>query len=173
MNLAQWANASTLQCFADGLGVTCLSWSTGRFEPPTLVVAGSHPIIYRYVETKRQWSSIIVLPPPPKGNVLDVAWAPNVGRRFHYIATAEGSQVRIFKLSRGNADGEGDALELESTQTITLTNAWRCQWNVTGTVLAISGDRGSVELWKSDFDGNWKCLSKIQGDLSLVAAQAS
>ena len=47
MNLSQWPLAATLQCFGEGLGVTCLSWSTGRFEPPTLVVGGDHPIVYR------------------------------------------------------------------------------------------------------------------------------
>jgi len=171
MNLAQWANASTLQCFGDGLGVTCLSWSTGRFEPPTLVVGGDHPIVFRYSETSRQWKSIIVLPPPLVGEVLDVAWAPNVGRRYHYIAAAEGKQLRIFKLSRGG-DGEGDTLELEATQTIQVSNAWRCQWNVTGTVLACSGDRGVVQMWKSDFEGNFQCVSSIKGNVSQVATHA-
>jgi nucleoporin SEH1 len=172
MNLAQWANASTLQCFGDGLGVTCLSWSTGRFETPTLVVGGAHPIVFRYSETSRQWNSIIVLPPPPVGDVLDVAWAPNVGRRYHYIASAEGKQLRIFKLSRGS-DGLGDTLELEATQTIPVSNAWRCQWNVTGTVLACSGDRGIVQMFKSDSGGNFQCVSCIQGDGSQVVAKAS
>ena len=172
MNLAQWANASTLQCFGDGLGVTCLSWSTGRFESPTLVVGGMYPIVYRYNETLRQWNSVISLPPAPDGDVLDVAWAPNVGRRYHYVASAEGRQLRIFKLSRG-VDGENDTLELEATQTIPVSNVWRCQWNVTGTVLACSGDRGVVQMWKSDFDGNFQCVSRIQRDLSQVIAQTS
>lgn len=196
MNLAQWANASTLQCFGDGPGVTSLSWSTGRFEPPTLVVGGAHPIVFRYSDATRQWTSVLVLPPPGPSsgsNVLDVAWAPNVGRRFHYIASAEGSQLRIFKLSRGgswgggggagssnddnnggnnsnNNGGNGGELELESTQTVQVANAWRCQWNVTGTVLASSGDRGTVQLWKADFDGNFKIVSRIYGDLSQVVA---
>lgn len=164
-NLSQWPLATTLQCFAEGLGVTCMSWSSGRFEPPTLVVGGANPIVYRYSEASRQYSPLIILPPPAVGEVLDIAWAPNVGRRFHYIASAEGSQLRIFKISR-----KDDKLELESTQTLQVTNAWRCQWNVTGTVLASSGDAGLVQLWKSDFEGNFKCVSKIQGDLSQVAA---
>jgi nucleoporin SEH1 len=170
MNLSQWPLAATLQVFGEGLGVTCLSWSTGRFEPATLVVGGAHLAVYRYSEQARQWNSLFVLPPPPKGDVLDVAWAPNVGRRYHYIASAEGEQLRIFKLSR---DTDGDKLELESTQTLEVSNAWRCQWNVTGTVLASSGDRGVVQLWRADFEGNFKCVSKIQGDLTQVASEAS
>jgi len=170
MNLAQWANASALQCFGDGLGVTCLSWSTGRFEPPTLVAGGAHPIVFRYSEASRQWNSVIVLPPPSVGHVLDVAWAPNVGRRYHYIASAEGKQLRIFKLSRGG-ENEGDpvALKLEATQTIEVSNAWRCQWNVTGTVLACSGDRGAVKMYKSDFKGNFLLVSNIDGDVNKAS----
>lgn len=170
MNLAQWPLAATLQCYGEGVGVTCLSWSTGRFEPPTLVVGGAHPIVFRYIESSRQWNPILILPPPPRGDILDVAWAPNVGRRYHYIASAEGQQLRIFKLARTM---EADKLELESTQTLDVSNAWRCQWNVTGTVLASSGDRGIVQLWKSDFLGNFKCVSKIHGDLTQVAAGAN
>ncbi|KAG7358385.1 WD repeat-containing protein [Nitzschia inconspicua] len=173
LNLAQWANAATLQCFSDGNGVTSLSWSTGRFEPPTLVVGGSHPVVYRYTEASRQWSPVLVLPPPSHGDVRDVAWAPNVGRRFHYIASCEGEQLRIFKLSRGSSSGEGDSLDLEATQTIELPNAWRCQWNVTGTVLAVGGDRGTVQLYKLGSDGSFQIVSQIQGDLSQVAAHRS
>ena len=180
MNLAQWPLAATLQCFADNnrLGVTCLSWCNGRFEPPTLVVGGSHLVIYRYSEAARAWQSILHMPPPEKGSVLHVAWAPNVGRRFHYIASAENQQLRIYKLLRqqqqqqqqitaasnvkksdnkntksdnNNNKGEGSSsssdkqhhLSLESSQTVDA-NAWRCQWNVTGTVLASSGDAGIV-----------------------------
>ena len=184
MNLAQWPLAATLTCFSEGnssLGVTTLSWSTARFEPATLVVGGPHIAVYRYSESARQWNCLFTLPPPePKGlqHVLNVAWAPNVGRRFHYIASAEGQQLRIFKLSRGIAGSGNDngELELESTQTLVKdvapNNAWRCQWNVTGTVLASSGDRGVVQLWKSDFEGNFICVSKIQGDLSQVAQPA-
>jgi nucleoporin SEH1 len=181
MNLAQWPLAATLQCFGEGLGVTCLSWSTGRFEPSTLVVGGPHIAIYRYIESARQWNCLFQLPPPSYGgDVLDVSWAPNVGRRYHYIASAEGQQLRIAKLSRGNGGGglgtdgtKQDQLELESTQTLEVSNAWRCQWNVTGTVLASSGDRGVVQLWKSDLEGNFKCVSKIQGDLTQVATSSA
>ena len=63
-------------------------------------------------------------------------------------------------------------LELKATQTIHVsTNAWRCQWNVTGTVLACSGDRGMVEMWKSDFEGKFHCVSSIQGDMRQVVSQ--
>ena len=156
-----------------------MSWCNGRFEPPTLVAGGSHLIIYRYSEAARAWQPLIQLPPPEKGHVLDVAWAPNVGRRFHYIASAENQQLRVTKLLRktvassGKKKGKGETndkhLSFESSQIID-TNAWRCQWNVTGTVLASSGDAGIVQLWKPNAAGIFECVSKVQGDLSQVSA---
>jgi nucleoporin SEH1 len=117
---------------------------------------------------------------------LDVAWSPNVGRRYHYIASAEDQQLRIYKLNRvmtttntsseGSTDDKGiakkteshdDQLSLMSSQTVPA-NAWRCQWNVTGTVLASSGDGGVVQLWKTNYDGQFQCVSQIQGDLAAV-----
>lgn len=170
MNLEQWPMAAALQSFAEGsrLGCTSLSWCTGRFEPPTFVAGGSHLIIYRYSESARAWQALLQLPSPERGDVLDVAWAANVGRRFHYIASAEGGQLRIYKLNRENDEQSKEKhLSLASSQTIN-TNTWRCQWNVTGTVLASSGDGGIVQLWKANFEGQFQCVSKIHSDLTKV-----
>ncbi|CAB9518137.1 Nucleoporin SEH1 [Seminavis robusta] len=200
MNLSQWPLAATLQAYGQGegtssalatdqLGVSCLSWCTGRFEPPTLVVGGSHLSIFRYMESARSWQPLLQL--PSSGNnlhVLDVAWAPNVGRRFHYIAAAEDQQLRVYKLSRTYADSDektssggnnkttkkptginNNKLEVESAQTL-MANAWRCQWNVTGTVLASSGDAGAVQMWKADNNGDFQCVAQVQGDLSQAAS---
>jgi len=173
MNLAQWPLAATLQCFeGNKLGCTCLSWCTGRFESPTLVVGGSHLIVYRYNDAARAWQPLMQLPAPNKGDVLDAAWSPNVGRRYHYIASAEDQQLRIYKLHREMTTETVDKktkqtheLSLMSSQTV-AANAWRCQWNVTGTVLASSGDGGIVQLWKADADGQFQCVSQVQGDLT-------
>ena len=61
-------------------------------------------------------------------------------------------------------------LTYESTELLDQSQAWRLSWNVTGTVLAASGDGGIVKLFKSDFHGKWKCVSQIVGDSSGVAA---
>jgi nucleoporin SEH1 len=84
MNLTQWPLGFTVQAFAEGnkLGCTCLSWCNGRFEPPTLVAGGSNLVVYRYSEAAREWQALMTLPSPERGDVLDVAWAPNVGRRY-------------------------------------------------------------------------------------------
>jgi len=173
MNLTQWPLAATLQSFAEGnnKGCTSLSWSTGRFEAPTLVAGGSHLVLYRYAKNSatgtQAWYPLLKLPSPDKGDVLSVAWAPNVGRRFHYIASAEDSQLRIYKLSRElvppTSNSGGAVPSILSTQTIP-THAWQVQWNVTGTVLASSGDGGKVQLWKTNDSNEFELVSEVHGD---------
>jgi nucleoporin SEH1 len=162
MNLSQWPVAATLQAFTSDTGCSSISWCTGRFDPPTLVAGGSHVVIYRYSDTARAWQSVLQIP-AVSTEVLDVAWAPNVGRRYHSIAVANEDLLRIFKLSRESP------VTILSQQEISVS-AWRCQWNVTGTVLASSGDAGTVQLYKCGPGGDYAVVSKIQGDLSKMAA---
>ncbi|KAG8277699.1 Nucleoporin SEH1 [Homalodisca vitripennis] len=45
-----------------------------------------------------------------------------------------------------------------------ICTVWRVCWNVTGTILASSGDDGCVRLWKCNHMNNWKCVSVLKGD---------
>lgn len=56
-------------------------------------------------------------------------------------------------------------MELESYKVLDTNAAevWRYAWNVTGTVLASSGDGGIIKLWKSNY-GNWKCVSQLHSN---------
>jgi WD40 repeat protein len=44
------------------------------------------------------------------------------------------------------------------------SSVWRVCWNVTGTILATSGDDGLVRLWKANYLDNWKCVAVLRGD---------
>lgn len=191
MNLNHWKLEAEVEDNSDdhdsneNLGVTSLSWCTGRFEPDSLAVglSSGRVSIYRYNDAQRSWLEAICLPGHatrsgvPRG-VLDVAWAPNVGRSYHLIATCgKDNQLKVHRIKRGrggkeDAEGSGSppSLAHEGTKVLDQSPAWRCQWNVTGTVLASSGDGGMVKLWKSDFQGRWKCVSEIVGHTAGVAA---
>ncbi|CAM9768876.1 unnamed protein product, partial [Heterosigma akashiwo] len=87
-------------------------------------------------------------------------------------------ELRVARLSRGgDGDGDDDAeeghtrsgLEVEHVDVLQANaEVWRVRWNVTGTVLASSGDDGQVKLWRTDYQASWQCISSITGDLSAV-----
>jgi len=181
MNLNHWPMNGSIDFETKSesdLGVTSLSWCGGRFEPPTLVIGGSSSkvSVYSCSNESRQWHLVAELPGHAKG-VYDVSWAPNIGRSYHLIASAgTDHMLKVHRLKRkinqSSSDRNkttarnGSSLVFESTQVLDtgLDEVWRCSWNVTGTVLASSGDGGIVQLWKCDFrDNSWKCVSKVQG----------
>ena len=85
----------------------------------------------------------------------------------------------MHRIKRGGGGGEQSDGNSNSSGGLTYDGTaildqgrtnWRCQWNVTGTVLASSGDGGAVMLWKNDFHGKWKCVSDIVGDTSSASS---
>ena len=44
------------------------------------------------------------------------------------------------------------------------SSVWRVCWNITGTILASSGDDGCVKLWKANYLDNWACVSTLRAD---------
>ena len=152
--------------------VTAVSWCTGRFDPPTLVVATSTGArLFRYSETARAWQILRHWP----GSWLDVAWAPNVGRRYHTVALVSSQHEGSVTVCRWNRHNNNNNNTTTSSQSSSLTmlsqqeiasagGCWRCQWNVTGTVLATSGDGGRVRLYKADHQGQFRCVAQIAPD---------
>ncbi|KAJ3328594.1 epoxide hydrolase, soluble (sEH), partial [Gonapodya sp. JEL0774] len=79
-----------------------LSWCGSRFHPAQLVVGcGREAVarIWRKDPNSNRWHAGELLSGHGDA-VLDVAWAPNVGRSYHLIATtSRDHHVRIFKLT--------------------------------------------------------------------------
>jgi nucleoporin SEH1 len=182
MNLSQWLLKSSITVEKDKsseLGVTCLDWCSGRFEPPTLVVGDSsgNVNIYRSSDASRSWNLYMKLDghTQPRKGVLDVSWSPDVGRSFHLISSCgRDGTLRVHRLKKvpqyhSDENEEKATLSemiLDSSQELeTDEDTWRCAWNVTGTVLASSGDGGVVKLWKCNYKGTWKCVSDVHGSL--------
>lgn len=153
MNLSVWPLVEEFEA-ARG-GANCLSWNTSPFDPPMLCVASEKDVkLWEYSGGARKWSAVASLD-GHTDQVHDVCWAPNLGRAYHLLATAcKDGCVRIFKLSYNRAT---------STYTPALvakldhhrSEVWRVSWNVSGTILASTGDDGVSRLWKSDFNGTW------------------
>ena len=64
-----------------------------------------------------------------------------------------------------NQEKKREALLEREMRELHDTQVWHVEWNVTGTVLASSGDDGVLLLWSRDFSDNqrkWKCVSRIR-----------
>jgi len=165
MNLAHWSLVVDFEALRGG-GCNCLSWNLSAFDREMLAVGSNDQFvkIWEYNDASRKWVQVENLACGNADNVVhDVSWAPNIGRSYHLIAVAcKDKSVRVFKLTSGS----GGKLEARSVmcQMDHHAEVWRVEWNITGTILASSGDDGNVHLWKAALTGEWKPFSVIQGE---------
>ncbi|XP_031569466.1 nucleoporin SEH1-like [Actinia tenebrosa] len=176
MNLSQWSLQHEIQC---KLSCSCVSWNLSRNHASMLAVgsddtnpsAGGKVQIHEYYDNDRKWQRVETLMAITDA-VHDVAFSPNLGRSYHLLAIAS-KDVRIMKLMPTGSDqgvsnlGGGFAkldISLVAQFSDHESQVWRVEWNVTGTILASSGDDGCVRLWKANYLDNWKCISVLKGD---------
>jgi len=167
-NLAHWSLMEEFESQKGGLTcLSCLSWNPSPIDTrPILVVGGldSNVKIWEYNETYRKWVHVETLPHTNGTIIHDVSWAPNMGRNYHLVATASKDQkVKIWKITIQQEKQKIEAKEIASFDDH-HAEVWRVEWNITGTILASSGDDGSVRLWKANFANEWKSLSVITGE---------
>ncbi|KNC54993.1 uncharacterized protein AMSG_10240 [Thecamonas trahens ATCC 50062] len=168
-NLNSWSVAETIDDAGDGAG-NALAWNPSRFASPSMVTGGngSAPLIYQFSDSSNRWVCVERLE-GHEDAIHDVAWAPNMGRRFELIASgSKDGSVRLWRLEQGSfASSPIATFDQHHSQ------VWRVKWNITGTVLASSGDDGLVRLWKRDFMDEWRLLSEISGDKGEAIPQSS
>uniref|UniRef100_A0A1B0CEU2 Uncharacterized protein n=1 Tax=Lutzomyia longipalpis TaxID=7200 RepID=A0A1B0CEU2_LUTLO len=41
---------------------------------------------------------------------------------------------------------------------------WRVTWNITGTMLATTGDDGCIRMWKMNYMKNWRCAGSLKSE---------
>ena len=86
-------------------------------------------------------------------------------RRSHYSAVSNEKTDKSVRIWRLEMDGARSQAILMVTFTEHNSEVWRVQWNITGTILASSGDDGNVRLYQCDFvDNSWKCIRTIAAD---------
>lgn len=174
MNLSQWHLQNEIQ---HKLSCSCVSWNPSRVHAPMLAVgsddrntnAGGKVQIHEYNEASRKWHRVETLMAITDA-VNDVAFAPNLGRSYHLLAIAS-KDVRIMMLKpygdQGTSAG-GNLAKLDISLAARFSDhesqVWRVEWNVTGTILASSGDDGRVRLWKANYLDNWKSIAVLRGD---------
>jgi len=183
MNLSQWTLQHEVSC---KLPCSCLSWnpSFNRLHHPVLAVGsddsntanGGKVFIYEFSENSRRWSKTETLTGVTEA-VHDIAFAPNLGRSYHLLAVAT-NNVRIVTLKPVMDSTVQSALTRFDIHTVAQfeehnSTVWRVCWNITGTILASSGDDGFVRLWKANYMNNWKCVAALKGDGTRAQSEPS
>jgi nucleoporin SEH1 len=158
MNLSYWSVNQEFDA-TDRSGPAYLSWNPSRFEEPMLAI-GSHDgqiTIKKCDPNIRRWEKILTLKAHDEA-ITDIAWAPNLGRSYHLIATASKDGARITKIVKEKNDSYREAYSwsLKEHQ----AEVWKVEWNLTGTLLATSGDNGYFKLYHF-VDNNWVPYQKI------------
>nr|CAH8873108.1 unnamed protein product [Trichobilharzia regenti] len=148
---------------------------------PTAAPVRGKLVLYEYSETRRQWyltEDVLEMTDP----IYDLSFAPHLGQSYQTLAVGSKDLhvIRICPL-RKSAKGDYDddvGIALESTSlaynpyTIRLISrydhhkgrVWRVSWNVTGSLLASSGDDGCVRLWHAHYLGVWLPISILSLD---------
>lgn len=160
-NLSQWQISEQFTPSDSKSQISCFSWNGSPFNPPQLAVGLDEniPKIWQYNDASRKWQAVCSLI-GHTGYIKDIAWAPNMGRSYDLIATASKDHtVKIWQIER-KGDFECEANVIASFDDHGAT-VWRVEWNITGTILASSGDDNKVRLWKANFKNEWKCLNVV------------
>lgn len=168
MNLGEWPLTKE---FSVDAACNTLCWNPSPFDPTMLVVgAGNSVHIWQYSEQFRRWQPTYQLGSPDSKDrhtdvIHNVDWAPQMGRSYHLIATAcKDGKVRIFKVFPDRPPER--AVECVASLPDHHTEVWRVSWNVTGTILASTGDDGTARLWKRDFSGKYKCTLSAKNSIA-------
>lgn len=174
MNLSQWSLVHEIHC---KMPCSCISWnpSLSRLHPPMLAVGSDESnstnssqgkvSVYEYSENNRRWHRVETFN-NVNDPVHDIAFAPNIGRSYHVLAIGS-KDLRIFTL-KPLQDVKEETGRFEIKQAAIYDEhsvaVWRVCWNVTGTILATSGDDGQVKLWKCNYMDRWKCIATLKSD---------
>lgn len=160
MNLEHWPVQGSFDTDVGEMGCLSLSWSKSAFDPPAICVGGHDGSVQLWREDEHgRWAKAAdVHTDGSAGAVVDVDWAPNIGRSFNLLAIAKaGGGLHVCRL------GRGDEMEVLECTALSLGGSrlpWRVQWNAAGTLLACSTDDGFVSFFKSGGDG-WVCVSQV------------
>uniref|UniRef100_A0A8C5JYZ8 Nucleoporin SEH1-like n=1 Tax=Jaculus jaculus TaxID=51337 RepID=A0A8C5JYZ8_JACJA len=153
MNLSQWS----LQHEACKLSCSCISWnpSSSHAHSPMIAVGSddSSPNamakvqIFEYNENREY----------AKAETLKTVTDP-----VHDIAFPVRKEL--------TSSGGPTKFEIHIVAQFDNHNSqvWRVTWNITGIVLASSGDDGYLRLWKTNYMDNWKCTGILKGNGSPV-----
>jgi nucleoporin SEH1 len=115
---------------------------------------------------------------PEAGGVKDVAWCPNLCRKYEIVATC-GAGATLWRIDfctaedgRSVAHGRKEicckisALKVLVPGVAEVGMIWRCGWNLTGTSLALCPTDCEMQVWRTDASLAWQqeCTIDLKRD---------
>eukprot|EP01112_Ceratiomyxa_fruticulosa_P009110 TRINITY_DN2377_c0_g2_i1.p1 TRINITY_DN2377_c0_g2~~TRINITY_DN2377_c0_g2_i1.p1 ORF type:complete len:348 (+),score=65.44 TRINITY_DN2377_c0_g2_i1:151-1194(+) len=173
MNLTHWPLSEQFDALTQKGGeARCISWNPSPFDRTMIVVGTTEPSvkIWEYNDSQRKWVVVETLIDKlgPEHIVHDVCWAPNMGRTYHLIAAAIRDTVRIWKVKPSPEKSQPEKPHLEVEEVMCRhdhkSEVWRVGFNITGTILASSGDDQNVRLWKTTMGDRWVPFLRASGE---------
>ena len=166
MDLSNWSRVAELFSKDDNdkegtplPGVSCVAWKPSMVESAGLVVGSARGAkVWEYSDAARTWQVYHILGKPDE--VIDVAWAPVLGKSYHLIAVAYAAGARyslkVFSFPTITAlsfiDNASDAAaEKKVTECSILESSAKIvkvEFNVSGTLLACSDENGILRLFQ-------------------------
>ncbi|XP_015747920.1 PREDICTED: nucleoporin seh1-like [Acropora digitifera] len=136
------------------LSCSCVSWNPSRVHAPMLAVgsddrntnAGGKVQIHEYNEASRSVQCKDI----DNSDLLNIYFISIMHHRDQ--GTSAGGNLAKLDISLAARFSDHES------------QVWRVEWNVTGTILASSGDDGRVRLWKANYLDNWKSIAVLRGD---------
>jgi len=165
-NLSHWQILDQFQ--SQKANINSIDWNSSPFDHPMLAAAcDDHLIrIWTYNGQLKRWNLGVTLAGHTDA-VHQVAWAPNLGRSYHTLASAsKDKSVRIWRVTINKENGEFEAKQVAQLSKHN-SPVWSVEWNITGTILASSGDDGVVRFWKPNFNGQWVNLLEVNCENSI------
>lgn len=184
-NLSHWSLKDEFNC---KMACSSITWNQSRIHAPMLAIGSddaNNPtqkvLIYEYNDHLRRWiktDSVATATDP----VHDLSFAPYIGRSYHLLGIAS-KNVQIVTIKPLQVNNTANVASLSTSSTMNsqhhqheirtvaqfddhLSQVWRVSWNITGTILASSGDDGTVRMWKSNYLDNWKPLGVLNDNVS-------
>lgn len=89
--------------------------------------------------------------------VRDVAWAPNCGLPFSYIAACS-NEMTVHVWMQDGLDGRWKSVALPLFD----SQVCRVSWSLVGTFLSVACANGRATLWKENAAGEWKQVGTVR-----------
>ena len=180
---------------AGASGVTCLSWCSSQFDPAMMVVGGAQGEVnvWGLSAAARKWVRMLALRRHEGGRVNDVAWAPNVGRSYHVLATAGSGVLCLWHLFPDSpTDGGEQAAAVQELQSQRLQQRRPNQGVGPGAVGGATDPRAAVarfvdgararlvelfddgvEVWRCEWNATGSSLASTTEDGRMIMRQAT